>query len=74
MQRAGETAAFGLRMNAGWPFDDFEQVTGMDLRRDWAADMARLVRQGWAQLSAERFRLTPQGLRFADAAAAMFLR
>ncbi|HNQ73643.1 MAG TPA: radical SAM family heme chaperone HemW [Verrucomicrobiota bacterium] len=74
LQRAGETAAFGLRMNAGWPFDDFEHVTGMDLRRDWAADMAKLVRQGWAQLSAERFRLTPQGLRFADAAAAMFLR
>src|SRR5207302_1939524 len=24
--RAGEIAAFGLRMNAGWPFDKFQQV------------------------------------------------
>src|SRR5262249_15951941 len=37
--RAGETAAFGLRMNAGWPFDLFENVTGFDLRGEWAADI-----------------------------------
>lgn len=74
LQRAGETAAFGLRMNAGWPFAQFEQVTGMDLRRDWQADMTALVGKGWAQLSADRFQLTPQGLRFADAAAEIFLR
>ena len=47
LRRAGEIAAFGLRMNAGWPFEEFLRTTGFDLRR---------------------------GLRFADAAAEMFLR
>ncbi len=28
--RAGEVAAFGLRMNAGWPFEQFEAATGWD--------------------------------------------
>jgi hypothetical protein len=53
LKRAGETAAFGLRMNAGWPLVQFRSVTGFD---------------------SDRFRLTPDGLRFADAAAEMFLR
>jgi oxygen-independent coproporphyrinogen-3 oxidase len=74
LARAGETAAFGLRMIAGWPFEQFAQVTGHDLRREWAGDMSRLEQQGWGKLSDDRFRLTPQGLRFADAAAQLFLR
>ncbi|MGC3960601.1 MAG: radical SAM family heme chaperone HemW [Verrucomicrobiota bacterium] len=74
LKRAGETAAFGLRMNAGWPFAEFQRVTGLDLRQDWAADMDSLVQKGWALRSADRFQLTPQGLRFADAAAEVFLR
>ena len=74
MARAGETAAFGLRMVAGWPFEQFREITGHDLRQGWAGDMSRLEQQGWGELSAERFRLTPQGLRFADAAAQLFLR
>ena len=73
-QRAGETAAFGLRMNAGWPFADFQKTTGHDLRNEWADSMQKLVEQGNAVLEDERFRLTPKGLRFADAAAAEFLR
>ena len=72
--RAGETAAFGLRMNAGWGFDEFERVTRFDLRDQWDKDMRCLVERGWAQRSSERIRLTPQGLRFADAAAELFLR
>src|SRR5205807_5061826 len=36
LARAGETAAFGLRMVAGWPFEEFRETTGHDLRRDWA--------------------------------------
>jgi hypothetical protein len=36
--------------------------------------MQKLVEQGNAVLEDERFRLTPKGLRFADAAAAEFLR
>ena len=74
LARAGETAAFGLRMAAGWPFERFRETTGHDLRKDWAGDMEQLVQQGWGSLGAEGFRLTPQGLRFADSAAQLFLR
>ena len=74
LKRAGETAAFGLRMNAGWPFEGFERATGFDLRGEWAGDMRALTERGWAELHPERFQLTRQGLRFADAAAEVFLR
>ncbi len=74
LARAGETAAFGLRMVAGWPFAEFREVTGHDLQSDWAGEMERLNRQGWGRMTGERFQLTPQGLRFADAAAQLFLR
>ena len=74
MARAGETAAFGLRMNAGWPFEEFQDATGYDLREEWPAEMNRLVSQGWGKIETERFRLTRQGLRFADAAGEQFLR
>jgi oxygen-independent coproporphyrinogen-3 oxidase len=74
LARAGETAAFGLRMVAGWPFEQFRQVTGYDLRREWAEDMNQLVRQGRGRILPDRFQLTRDGLRFADAAAQLFLR
>ena len=74
LARAGEIAAFGLRMNAGWPFDQFRRVTGRDLRDEWAQEMNRLVQQGWARADEFRFQLTPTGLRFADSAAELFLR
>ncbi len=74
LARAGETAAFGLRMTAGWPFDLFQETTGFDLRREWAGEMEELVACGWARRDDQRFALTPQGLRFADAAAREFLR
>ena len=73
-RRAGEIAAFGLRMNAGWPLDSFQNITGMDLRRDWSPEIDGLISRGWATLEPERFRLTDTGLRFADAAGAEFLR
>ncbi len=72
--RAGELAAFGLRMCAGWPFAEFQERTGFDLRVDWAKDLAELERRGWGERLPDRFRLTRQGLRFADGAAAMMLR
>jgi oxygen-independent coproporphyrinogen-3 oxidase len=72
--RAGETAAFGLRMTAGWEFTEFMSVTGYDLRLEWAEDINRLVAQGWGERTPEGFRLTCSGMRFADAAAQMFLR
>ena len=74
LKRAAETAAFGLRMNAGWPFDQFQQTTNFDLRDEWRTDMEQLVERGWGKISPYKFSLTRQGLRFADAAAEMFLR
>lgn len=74
LSRAGETAAFGLRMVVGWPFEDFWRATGHDLRAEWAAEMQQLTERGWGRIAPERFQLTPEGLRFADSAAEMFLR
>jgi oxygen-independent coproporphyrinogen-3 oxidase len=74
LKRAGETAAFGLRMVAGWPFKEFQNVTDFDLRKNWDTEIKELSTRGWGNISNDDFRLTPQGLRFADAAAEMFLR
>ena len=74
LSRAGETAAFGLRMTEGWPFEEFRHTTGHDLRQEWASDMNELTKRGWGRLSPDCFQLTRRGLRFADAAAEMFLR
>jgi oxygen-independent coproporphyrinogen-3 oxidase len=72
--RAGETAAFGLRMNAGWPFEQFEQRTGYDLRVEWREEIDALTRDGLAMSDARRFHLTARGLRLADFVAEKFLR
>ena len=74
LKRAGETAAFGLRMNSGWAFDPFRDTTGFDLRLEWKSEMNQLIERGWGSADGAGFRLTPQGLRFADAAAELFLR
>ncbi len=74
LARAGEIAAFGLRMNVGWGFEEFTAATGFDLRVEWATDMDTLVAEGFAARTAERFHLTARGLRFADHAAGKFLR
>ena len=74
LKRAGETAAFGLRMTAGWPLAEFQRLSGLDLRQEWAENMNTLVERGWAELLPDRFKLNRRGLRFADAAAELFLR
>jgi oxygen-independent coproporphyrinogen-3 oxidase len=74
LRRAGEVAAFGLRMNAGWSFQRFRERTGFELSKEWAREMAELTARGWGTLDPQRFRLTAEGLRFADAAGEMFLR
>jgi len=74
LARAGETAAFGLRMVAGWPFEQFRQTTGHDLRQEWSNEMTLLQQRGWGRIVPQGFQLTREGLRFADAAAALFLR
>ena len=71
---AGETAAFGLRMNAGWEFDFFKKVTGYDLRIEWMDDMQRSLDSHWAVKTEESFFLTREGLRFADLVAEWFIR
>ncbi len=74
LARAGETAAFGLRMVAGWPLREFARVTGHELPKEWGKEIEQLTREGWGRLTPDRFQLTRKGLRFADAAAELFLR
>jgi oxygen-independent coproporphyrinogen-3 oxidase len=74
LKRAGETAAFGLRMTAGWPFEEFQRTTHFDLRDEWPAEMKELAERGWGKISPQNFQLTKTGLRFADSAAELFLR
>ena len=74
LARAGETAAFGLRMVRGWKFDEFLRITGFDLREHWRDEMNAMVANGWGKLDEKGFRLNSHGLRFADAAAQEFLR
>ncbi len=72
--RAGEIAAFGLRMNAGWTWDAFRDATGFDLREEWDAEMRELAARGWGVRESDGFRLSAEGMRFADAAGSEFLR
>jgi coproporphyrinogen III oxidase-like Fe-S oxidoreductase len=74
LARAGETAAFGLRTVAGWSFEQFQRVTGEDLRHHWKTEMLQLENRGWGRRRSDGFQLTREGLRFADAAAEIFLR
>ncbi len=74
LARAGEIGAFGLRMNAGWGFEEFRSITGFDLKQEWNADLAWLCDHGFGVLDGHGFRLTRTGLRFADLAAERFLR
>jgi len=74
LARAGETAAFGLRMNTGWPWDEFRNVTGFDLRHEWAADLAQLEADGLGTIRPDRFQPTARGLRCADLVAETLLR
>ncbi len=71
--KAGETAAFWLRMNRGIDLIRFRELTGYDFRTQWKQELTALVERGWGERRDRFFRLTPVGLRFADAAAAEFL-
>lgn len=74
LARAGELAAFGLRMTAGWPLARFRERTGFDLKEEFSQEIERMIKLGYGRLDGERFQLTRQGLRFADWAGAEFLR
>lgn len=72
--RAGEIAAFGLRMNLGWSFEQFQRATGFDLRENWLPEIRQLMSEGYACMDSKQFHLTPKGLRFADWVGEQFLR
>jgi oxygen-independent coproporphyrinogen-3 oxidase len=74
LARAGETAAFGLRMNRGWRFAEFQSITGYELQTEWRNELGTLRARGWGEEQPDGFRLTREGLRFADAAGGEFLR
>jgi hypothetical protein len=60
-------------MNAGWPFEEFQRATSFDLRNEWNGnEPIGRTRLGFARRG--KIPLTPQGLRFADSAAELFLR
>jgi len=74
LSRAGELAAFGLRMNAGWPLVEFRKRTGYELNEEWKAEIAQMIGLGYGSLDDKKFQLTARGLRYADWAAERFLR
>lgn len=74
LAKAAETAAFWLRMNRGIRFDEFQRRTGFDFEENWAKEQRTLIARGWGERLENCFRLTRQGLRFADAAGAELLR
>lgn len=74
LARAGEIAAFGLRMVAGWPLSQFRQLTGFDLAQEWRREIELMTNLGYGHLDDARFQLTRQGLRYADWVGSEFLR
>ena len=74
LARAGELAAFGLRMTAGWPLAQFQERTGFELQQEWKSEIDRMLDLGYGRLDPQRFHLTAKGLRYADWAASEFLR
>jgi oxygen-independent coproporphyrinogen III oxidase len=74
LARAGELAAFGLRMTSGWPLAQFQERTGFELQQEWKSEIHRMLDLGYGKLDQQRFQLTREGLRYADWAASEFLR
>jgi oxygen-independent coproporphyrinogen-3 oxidase len=72
--RAGELAAFGLRMNCGWNFEQFRSTTGFDLREYWSGDIKKILELGYGHADEKRFWLNAKGLRFEDWVAEQFIR
>ena len=74
LAKASETAAFSLRMNRGIDLASFQTRTGFEFQEAWQSESQQLVDQGWGEYVDGTFRLTRQGFRFADAAAAELLK
>ncbi|MCX7825769.1 MAG: radical SAM family heme chaperone HemW [Verrucomicrobiae bacterium] len=71
--RAGELAAFALRMNEGIAAAAFERQTGFELDQLWARELADLTAQGLIEWDGERLRLTARGRLIADRVAESFI-
>jgi len=71
--RAGELAAFALRMNEGIGAAAFERQTGFRLDQLWPDALRDLVAQKLVEWDGERLRLTPHGRLLADTVAEAFI-
>lgn len=71
--RAGELAAFALRMNEGVGATAFEQQTGFRLDQLWPEALGDLVSQKLVEWNGTRLSLTPRGRQLADTVAEAFI-
>lgn len=71
--RAGELAAFALRMNEGISAAAFERQTGFRLEQLWPDALPELAAQKLLEWDDERLRLTPRGRLLADTVAEAFI-
>jgi oxygen-independent coproporphyrinogen-3 oxidase len=71
--RAGELAAFALRMNEGIRAAAFERQTGFRLEELWGDALRELAAQKLVEWDGERLRLTPRGRLLADSVAEAFI-
>lgn len=71
--RAGELAAFALRMNEGITAAAFERQTGFRLEQLWPDALRDLAAQKLVEWDGERLRLTPRGRLLADSVAEAFI-
>ncbi|MCX6899561.1 MAG: radical SAM family heme chaperone HemW [Verrucomicrobia bacterium] len=71
--RAGELAAFALRMNEGIGAAVFERQTGFRLDRLWPDALRDLTGQKLIEWDGLRLRLTPRGRLVADSVAEAFI-
>jgi oxygen-independent coproporphyrinogen-3 oxidase len=72
-QRAGELAAFAIRMNDGLDADWFQAKTGFSLETLWKEEIADLKANGLLESRANHLRLTPRGRLVADTVAEQFV-
>ena len=71
--RAGELAAFALRMTEGIEAAVFEQQTGFRLDQLWPDALRDLAAQQLVAWDGRRLRLTPRGRLLADSVAEAFI-
>ncbi len=74
LQKAAETLMLGLRdLSSGVDLGEFERRTGVEPRRQWAAELAELSEAGLIEVRDGRLRLTSEGLMLLDSVAEHFM-